>query len=144
MTNSIERFLKIIPGKKYDVKDIDCQIGPTGDFLEIYGINAIIKSIYTIFSISQGTYIFDPEIGSGLHKFIFEQADITTKTALEQAINSAILIYETRAAITYTLQFFSNQKGFRVNLNVSYSGLTKKVDIDFDESLLKTVRNYDY
>ena len=89
--------------------------------------------------IAEDTYVFDPQLGIGLYKYIFEPADVSTKTAIEQEVSGAISKYENRADIRHRVLFFRNKKGFRIEFEIEYKGLKKSINIDIDESLLRTL-----
>lgn len=141
MANSMENFYKITNSTKDKLKDIDSKIGSTGDFKELFGIDAILKRLINLFLIAKGTYILDPELGSNLFKFIFEPADIITKQSIEQEINQILgeHINSSELKVTYDILFFKNKKGFRIDFGIDYKGQKKSASINIDESLLKTV-----
>lgn len=135
----IERFFRKVPGTKSELRDMDAKITQSGDYKGLTGIDVIIRSISRLLLIPTETYIFDPEIGTGLYKYIFEPADMVTKTAIEQVVSQAIHRYENRAKIDHKVLFFKNRKGFRIDLYIDYEGQKKSVSIDVDESMLKTL-----
>lgn len=137
--NSLEKFKKLIPGKKNVPRDIDSKLSPKGDFEELEGIDVIIKGITTILLTSKGTYVFDPEFGLGLHRYIFEPADEVTKNSIENEVRDALKRYEGRVQTNFRVVFLNNKKGFRLDLSIKYQGSYKKVHITFDESLLRTL-----
>lgn len=137
--NGIEKFFDIVPDRKSDIFDVDSRINQSGDLKEVYGIDVIVKSLSTLFLTAKNTYFFDPDMGTGIYKYIFEPVDIATKSAIEQEINSSVARYENRADIKFNVQFFKNKKGFRINFMIDYDGLKKSVTVDIDETLLKTL-----
>jgi phage baseplate assembly protein W len=139
MNSGIEQFIKQAPNLNTDVREMDTVIAPWGDFRELDGINAIVMSLNRMFLISKNTYLFDPELGCAIYKYLFEPANIVTQSSIEAELQDAISRYETRAKISYDILFFSDQKGFRINLYIEYEGKTQKLTIDIDEQLLKDV-----
>jgi phage baseplate assembly protein W len=139
MPISVEDFIKNSPNKNVDIRDMDSIIAPYGDFKELTGVDAVVKSLNTLFLTSEGTYLFDPDFGTGLYKYIFEPADVVTKNAIELEISTALARYETRAKISFEVLFFTDQKGFRINFYISYQGLKRKTSVDIDEQLIKDV-----
>jgi len=138
-TGGLENFLRKVPGSKYELFDVDGQIIQSGDLSELTGIDVIVKSLSRLLLIPKGTYIHDPEIGTNLYKYIFEPVDERTKTSIEQVVAQAIARYENRAKINFDILFFSNRKGFRIDLFIDYHGEKKNVSINVDESMLKTL-----
>lgn len=135
----LEAFLKKVPGTKKELRDVDGRITQSGDLKELSGVDVIIKSLSRLLLIPSGTYIHDPEIGTSLYKYIFEPVDERTKTSIEQVIAAAISRFENRAKIDFEVLFFSNKKGFRIDLFIEYDGKKKSVSINVDESMLKTL-----
>jgi phage baseplate assembly protein W len=134
----IEKFFQTIPGRKSVIKDIDATLGSQGDFNEISDINVLIRSIGNLLLTSRGTYIGDPEYGCNLYKYIYEPADNITMQDIYMELERSIKRYETRGDISYNVIFFSNKKGFIVNLYISYYGEKKKISVKIDESLLSS------
>lgn len=132
-----ESFLKNIPGRKYIPRTINDKITPTGDLEELRGINAVIKNIQRLLFIEKGTYPFDPEVGLGIHRYLFEPADERTKESIESDIARVVRTYEPRASADVNVTFFKNIKGFNINMFIKYEGQEKTVSINVDESLLK-------
>jgi len=137
--NNLERFRKYTVGKKADVKDIDSKFAPSGDLRELFGIDVIVKSIQRLLLIQAGTYLFDPPLGVGLHLRIFEPCDNRSKTEIAKEIKEQIRRYETRGKIGVNVIPLSNQKGFRVDIEIKYEGETRHVREVYDESLLRTM-----
>jgi len=137
--NNLERFRKKIPGKKNIPRDINSKIAPSGDLEELEGIDVIINSVRRLLIISDRTYLFDPNIGVGLHRYIFEQADDRSNEQLERTIRIALKRYEDRAKFTVSVTQLSNMKGFRIDVSIKYEGEEKIVSQIFDESLLRTI-----
>ena len=136
---SIEKFLTSLPGKRYVPRQIAAKITQQGDLLCLEGIDAIIRSLANLLLIAKETYPFDPPLGVGMHEFIFEPTDHITHQQISLAIKEAISRYETRADIDFTVLFFKNKKGFRINLFVDYEGEKSKTSLDIDETMLKTL-----
>jgi len=137
--SNIEKFLVKIPGSISTPNDVDASITEAGDLLELTGVDVIVRSLTRLFLLPSNTYIFDPPLGTGLYKYVFEPVDTITKASIEQEIQFNIARYETRAEIKFKVLFFKNKKGFRINLNVGYEGKNKTVNVDIDESLIRTL-----
>ena len=135
-TSSISTFMSLVPGIGLDIVDCDNVIGANGDFNTIVGINVILKSILNLVMIGPRTY---PTLGVGIYDYLFEPADSQTQTKLENAIKSQLRLYETRAKIDVNITFYSNYRGFNVNLTITYIGKTQTVSIPITPELLKSV-----
>jgi phage baseplate assembly protein W len=140
MPNSLHDFFQKIPGSKSDVKDIDCSISSNGDLKLLENIDAVVRSVYNLLTTKKGTYLFDDEYGCDLYRYIFEQADETTKEDIFQSIELAIRTYgPENADISYDVMFMKDRKGFIVNIYVTYRGEKKELSVPIDESFLKTL-----
>ena len=139
MSNSVQDFFKKIPGTKSELKDVDCSISFNVDIKEIRGIDVIVRSLYNLLMTKKGSYIFDPDYGASLYKYLFEQCDDITKEDMYQEIEAAIRKYENRAKISYDINFLKDKRGFIVDLYIEYNGEKKTVSIPVDESMLKTL-----
>lgn len=138
---SLDLFLTKQAGKSDELKDIDNVIAAYGDFKEIKDIDVVIRRLTNLFMIPEGTYFFDPDLGTNIYKHIFEPVDLTTKLAIERDLKNVIrIISSPKVNINYNVLFFKNKKGFRVNLVVEYLGRKKKVSINIDENILKTIK----
>jgi phage baseplate assembly protein W len=138
--NSLEKFHRTIPGKKNLPEDIDCRLVDSGDLLHLTGINAIVAGITRILLTSKDTYLFDPKFGLGLHKYIFEPKDTITRDQIQADVQDTLRKYEGRCQITVSVKFLKNIKGFAIDLVVKYEGEDKKLSINIDEKLLKTLQ----
>lgn len=139
-TNKITEFFKETAGKGYDLVDVDSVIDSRGDLRELKNIDVIINSIVKLLSIVKGTYLFDPEMGCGLHKFLFEPADLNTLQKIKEEINRNIYTYERRAKISTDVRFMANKKGFIINIVVEMGKEKREAKVAFDESVLNSIR----
>jgi phage baseplate assembly protein W len=133
-----KNFLDKYPIIEYE--DINDTIGSNGDFQKLMGLNAILKNIITDLRIENNTYFFDPEMGSGLHTYIFEPADITTQDEIEQRLRRILDYYKRNKLINnfdYKIYFYKNNKGYKIDLNIEYSGKKKNIELIFDTSVVK-------
>lgn len=137
--NSLESFRKRIPGKKDTPQDMDGEINPSGDFTHLEGIDTIIKGIVRLLLTCQETYVFDPQFGVGIHKYIWEPCDSITRDEILSDVNSAIAKYEGRAQISTNVTFLSNMKGFRIDMMIKYRGEQRKVHVVINETILRTI-----
>ena len=139
MPNTVQDFFTKIPGTKYELKDIDCTISKNGDIKELKGIDVLVRSLYNLLMTKKGSYIFDPDYGAEIYKYLFEPCDDATKEDMYQDIEMAIRKYETRAKISYQINFMSDKKGFILDVYIKYKGEQRTVTISIDESMLKTL-----
>lgn len=139
-TNKLSEFFRESAGKGYNLVDVDSVIDSRGDLKELRDIDVIINSIVKLLSIVKGTYIFDPDMGCGLHRFLFEPADLNTLQKIREEINRNIYSYERRAKISTDVRFMANKKGFIINIVVEMGKDRRESSIMFDESVLNSIR----
>lgn len=139
--NDLEQFLKTIPGSGGVIKDMDNIITPSGDFKSLTDIDVIIRGLFRLLLLPERSYFMDPNIGTGLYKYIFEPADGTTLQRISGTLTSAISKYENRtnSKISFDIAFFKNKKGFRIEFDVSYNNEKKSTSVNITETLLKTL-----
>lgn len=139
MVNKSDTFIKNIVGSREELVDVDSIINQLGDLQELKGIDVIIRRI--LVNLLVKTYVFDPEYGYNLPKYIFDPTDYKTLSRIENIVQHAIdiSISPSLAKIVPSVKFLSNKKGFKIDLNVEYKGKKDTVTLDVDESLLRTV-----
>ena len=54
------------------------RFAPYGDFQKVSNADAIVDSIANRLSIIRGTYVYNPELGTEIHKYVFELNDEET------------------------------------------------------------------
>jgi phage baseplate assembly protein W len=134
MANLLDRFNTAVRGAGGRIADYQSKIVASGDFKRITELAVILNSWNNILQTPRRTYIFDPEYGSELYRLVFEPADEETISLIENEVEDTLLRYDDRASITnLEVTYFSNFKGFNVNVEVSYRGVTGELSIDFDQ-----------
>lgn len=145
-TYKLDRFLNKAPTLKEDIRDVNNRIDDVGDLQEIRGVTAIIKSILNNLLMVPETYVFDPPLGIGIQRYIFEPADEKTVSLIENRVKEAVKKYEGRAKIETKIVLHYTGKGFTIFFNVFYDGRTKKYTLYINESLLddneESIDNY--
>lgn len=137
-SNSFEKVLLESPGSKEKLLDIWSILSPSGDWKEIEGTETVIRRIITNLLISKGSYMFDPEYGSNIFKFVYEPADSVTYEQLRSEINRVVMDNKGSVNVTSEVLFFKNQRGFRINIIVDTdNGRIKKIPLDINETLLR-------
>jgi phage baseplate assembly protein W len=137
--NSLSRFFENIGGKS-KLGDFIPVISSNGDFNKISDISVILNSWSNILSTNIGSYTNNPEYGSELYKLIFEPADTKTIDKIKNEIKIRLQKYDNRALIkNIKVIFFSNMKGFLVEIEVSYKGEIGKIKLPFTDSQLSLV-----
>lgn len=134
MTNPLNRFHLSSRSRSSEIKYVDytSKITPLGDFDRIENIDVIINSWNNILLTPRGTYDHDPQYGSGLYDLIFEPASVETEEKIHNEIYSSLYLYDDRAKIEkIKIQFAKNQKGYKVEINVNYSGEIRLLNLFF-------------
>jgi len=140
-TYSIEKFLQTIPGSYDKLKDVISKIEYYGDWKKIYEVDVIIKHILTALLIPRRTYIFNPNYGSAIYKYLFEPSDIITYEAISNEIDTVIsnISIKPGTKVNHDVLFFRNKKGFRINITVEHKSAKRSLDVDIDESILTII-----
>jgi len=121
--NSLDKFLKSAVGSTGRIVDYTSTIQANGDLEKVADLNAILLSWNNILTTPLRTYVFDPEFGSELYKYIFEPADDATIENIKQEISYRLMLFDDRALVTsVNVRFLTNMKGFNVDVFVDYSG----------------------
>jgi len=138
MANILDRFNKKIIGSKGKISDYVSVIDSSGDFKRINDINVILNSWKNILLTPKRTYDHDPEFGCGIHEFLFEPTDVKTEEKIKNEIMKQISKYDNRATIKeIKIIFYSNKKGFIINLTVEYKKQQETMKIKIDESIFE-------
>lgn len=100
--------------------DLDLKFTPnpvTGDVSFSYDETAVIRAIRNLVLTNFYERPFQPDLGSNINAFLFEQMTIITASALEQEILNLINNYEPRAKETVVKVIaMEDQNAFIVNL----------------------------
>lgn len=134
MANILKRFNQSAKGSGEQDIDYVANITSKGDFERITDINAILNSWNNILLTPKGTYPYDPKFGSDLYKMVFEPIDEATSNRIQQETLVVLQKYDNRAEIeNVSVTYFKNQKGFQIDLIVSYEGNTENLSVTITE-----------
>lgn len=135
MANILDKFKSTSVGSSGRVVDYTSTITSSGDFTQIFDIDAILKSWKNILTTPTGSADHDPPFGCDLYLYIFEPADDRTRQAIRDEIIRSLSTYDDRANISdIEISFFKNRKGFTVNITVDYSGSNSDISLVVDEN----------
>jgi phage baseplate assembly protein W len=134
MASILDKFINNSIGSRGRITDYTATIMPSGDFNRIYELNVILMSWNAILITPLRTYTYDPDFGSELYKFIYEQCDDTTKDDIISEIKLR-LSGDDRATIEkIDVSYYPNKKGFKINITAAYQGITDSLSASIDES----------
>lgn len=135
MANILDKFKNTSVGSSGRLIDYNSTINSSGDFTQIFDIDAILKSWKNILTTPTGSMDHDPPFGCDLFLYIFEPADDRTKESIRAEIIRSLSTYDDRANITdIEILFFKNRKGFTVNITVDYAGSNNDISLIVDEN----------
>ena len=135
MANLLDKFQTKVVGGSGRIVDFSPTISSTGDFTKIQDLYVILKSWNNLLLTPKRSYTFDPEYGSNLYKLVFDPADASTIDAIKRETQNALMAYDDRARIlSINVSFLPNQKGFVVDIKVSYKGQTGDLKTTIRES----------
>lgn len=134
--NTTRRYVQSRVGTYNVYTDYTSSLAPEGDFLKIGGTSVLITSIRNLLLTPIGSYPFDPTYGSDLYKKVFEPADQFTEEEIKTEVVDRIRQYDNRIRITdVTTEFYSNKKGFRINVMIKNNAVVTNVSVDITENV---------
>ena len=135
-SNNTKNFSDASEGAINFIADYGTKISGTGDFSKFSGLSVLVNSIRTLLITPVGSYPFDPTYGSNLYKKVFEPADAITEDEIRTEVVDKILEYDERITITnVSTEFFSNLKGFRINLTIQRDRSEVATSVDITENI---------
>ena len=87
------------PNRVYQDLDLLFGVTATNDVAKRIDVNAVKQSLKNILYIRKGEIPFRPEIGSDLHRILFEPMDFLTTDLLRDIITDTIRKYEPRVRL---------------------------------------------
>lgn len=133
-SNTTRRFKNQVEGSTDNVVDFISNISPTGDFKKVTGLEVYITSIRNLLNTPRGSYPFDPEYGSDLHKKVFEPSDEITEEEIRFEVIDKIREFDDRIRIVdVQTEFFSNRKGYRLNITIQRNNRQASTRLTFTE-----------
>jgi len=134
MTDALKFFKDNVMGSDGKIQDVMPTISSDGDFKKIKELDVIINSWRNILLTPLGSYDHDPSYGSILYQLVWEPADEETMERIEAEINDRLMTFDDRAKITgVDVTFFSNRKGFNVNIHVKYKDEKRDLSINLTD-----------
>lgn len=138
MASLLDQFQKQVAGRTASIEDVLPVISSTGNFLKNQELQTVINSWRNILLTKKGTYMHDPEYGSEIYKYLYENADEQTAEDIKNEILVSLMKYDNRATINnIEVIFLTNRKGFAFNITATYQGETGNVNVILDENALK-------
>ena len=120
-------------GKDYVDFDMDFDKHPAhGDLSQVKKNTAINRSLKNILMTNAGERLFQPEVGSGIEKMLFEPMTPLTEQRLSDACRDAIDAWEKRASvinITVISEEEYNRYRVAIKFSINNSLVTEQVDV---------------
>ena len=148
MANFLKRFKQNITKKEEapveaDFKDYKAEISPQGDFQITTDLDCILYSWKNILMTPTRTYIFDPEFGSDIYKYVFEPMDAYTVEGILKETATKLDLYDNRMTVADTrVLLLTNEKGFGVEIQAEYNRSKKKFIVPILEDLIMDLEVY--
>mgnify|MGYP001472808719 CR=1 FL=1 len=113
--------------------DLNFNIHPTTkDINRFKNENAVINSVKNLILTSNYERLFQPEVGCGLKRLLFEQVDNVTASLLEREISETIGNFEPRVDLqNVTASGFPDENGYKVELTFFLINNPSPITIDF-------------
>lgn len=138
-TYNNDKFQSTIVGKSNNIFDIIPVIGSNGDLMRVGEIDAIITACINLLMINHGSYLFDPDLGVGLQRYLFDELDDATEINILNDIEYMLSSYQDRAIIKPTISYMSNNRGFIIDLEVKVGNDVRRAQVPYSLDLLKEV-----
>jgi len=135
MANNLDNFFKNSVGSRSKISDYTSKIDSTGDFKRIINLEVILNNWNNILLTPKRTVDHDPEFGSDIYKYVFENAEESVLEDLKEEIRYALMNQDDRAKITnINVYFIKGKKGFIIDIEASYNGNTGSLKAIIDEN----------
>jgi len=134
-----EDIKSLIDKKVYTDFDISFYRNPfTSTISTKIGAEAIKQSIRNIILTNKGERPFEPNFGSNLRRYLFENFSLITKDQIETEIRTAINTFEPRVIIAeLDVKEFQERNAINIHLVVLIKQIKERATIDF---LVKRLR----
>ncbi len=113
--------------------DLNFNIHPTTkDINKFKNENAVINSVKNLVLTSNYERLFQPQIGSGLKRLLFEQVDNVTAALLEREISETITNFEPRVDLKDVIASgFPDENGYKVEITFFLVNNPSPITVDF-------------
>jgi phage baseplate assembly protein W len=150
MANFMNRFKKLINNDQKEDSPVQAEfvdykpeISPQGDFKITVDLDCVLHSWKVILMTPTRTYLFDPEFGSDIYKYVFEQLDNYSAQSILDETRGKIELYDTRIPLLDSrVVLLKAEKGFGVELRAEYKQKTKKFVVPILEESIMDLEVY--
>ena len=96
-------------------------IGADGDFIKKYGIYREIDTLINVLKTRKGSYPGDPEFGSNLHLYQFDEVDEITRYNIENEIRDIVATYlKNVRLLNIDITPYKDLHGFQIEILLQY------------------------
>lgn len=113
---------------------------PNGDFNHYLDENAIIDSVLTYISISYGSYLFNPEIGTDLRFYIYQPLANSTITSLKNELESIISEFVSNVSVSNLSIVQQTSTSLTINITLSINNFYKDVTLNINENNIQLIQ----
>jgi phage baseplate assembly protein W len=133
MPSMIDLFNQNVVGSKGFISDFLPIISSSGDFTRVTELSVIISSWNNILLTPLRTYVYDPDYGSELYKYVFDQNDDETVDDIKEEVRYRLTKFDDRAVITnIEVIFMRDRKGFTVNIDFVFGEEETRMKVNID------------
>lgn len=133
MPSMIDLFNQNVVGSKGFISDFLPIISSSGDFTRVTELSVIISSWNNILLTPLRTYAYDPDYGSELYKYVFDQNDDETVDDIKEEVRYRLTKFDDRAVITnIEVIFMRDRKGFTVNIDFVFGEEETRMKVNID------------
>jgi phage baseplate assembly protein W len=133
MPSVIDLFNQNVVGSKGFISDFLPVISSSGDFTRVTELSVIISSWNNVLLTPLRTYAYDPDYGSELYKYVFDQNDEETVDDIKDEVRYRLTKFDDRAVITnIEVIFMKDGKGFIVNIDFMFNEEETRMKVNID------------
>jgi phage baseplate assembly protein W len=133
MPSVIDLFNQNVVGSKGFISDFLPVISSSGDFTRVTELSVIISSWNNVLLTPLRTYAYDPDYGSELYKYVFDQNDEETVDDIKDEIRYRLTKFDDRAVITnIEVIFMRDGKGLTVNIDFIFNEEETRMKVNID------------
>ena len=112
-------------------------LGADGDFKKKYGLYREIDTLINVLSTPKGSYPGDPQFGSLLHTYMFDETDEITKMNIENEVRYIVETYLNNTTIqSLDITPYKDLQGFQLRIWLRYGEEVKEVPLSIYKGMI--------
>lgn len=116
--------------------DVTQWLDSADDFKIVYNLDVIANSIRNLMLTFSDTYVFNPNYGAGIYKYLFELNNDSVRQSLVNKLQDQISIYDERIQVVDLEIADIQNKSFNIKIKINYDGNNIQIPVWFDGELM--------